>query len=64
MLDEIRKRLIESDLSPHDLRTALEIIDETIKTHRMLINNLALIRDKYCQWGEVATMDEAINLLL
>ncbi len=28
MLDEIREKLIESDLTPHDLRIALEILDE------------------------------------
>ncbi len=31
MLDEIRKKLIESDLTPHDLRIALDILDETEK---------------------------------
>ena len=28
MLEEIRKRLIESDMTPQDLRIALAIIDE------------------------------------
>ena len=31
MLDEIRKRLIDSDISPQDLRIALAIIDEVEK---------------------------------
>lgn len=34
MIDEIRKRLIESDLTPHDLRIVLDIlnkIEEVIK---------------------------------
>lgn len=31
MLDEIRERLIESDLTPHDLRIALEILDAVEK---------------------------------
>lgn len=28
MIDEIRKRLIESDLTPHDLKIALDILNE------------------------------------
>lgn len=28
MIDEIRKRLIESDLTPHDLRIVLDILNE------------------------------------
>jgi hypothetical protein len=31
MLDEIREKLIESDLTPHDLRIALEILGEAEK---------------------------------
>lgn len=31
ILETIRKRLIESDITPHDLRIALAIIDEVEK---------------------------------
>ena len=28
VFEEIRQRIVDSDMSPHDLRTALEIVDE------------------------------------
>jgi hypothetical protein len=31
MLDEIRKRIIESELTPNDLRIVLDILDEVKK---------------------------------
>lgn len=33
MIEEIRKRLIESDISPQDLRIALAILDEVENEH-------------------------------
>lgn len=33
MLDEIRKRLIDSDITPKDLRIALAILDEVENKH-------------------------------
>ena len=38
MLEEIRKRLIESDISSQDLRIVLEIIDE-IEMNRVVKGN-------------------------
>ena len=34
MIEEIKQALIDSDLTPEDLRTALDIIDEVVENER------------------------------
>ena len=34
MIEEIKQALIDSDISPHDLKTALDIIDEVVEHER------------------------------
>ena len=38
MIEEIKQRLINSNLTPEDLRTALDIIDEVVEHERQRNN--------------------------